>query len=103
MNIANIVGILIVGVVIFLMVKKIFKSGNCCGSRSSHGRVRKIGERCSADKSDSKKQMPPTEETVLDPICGMYIDQESAITKKLDGITYYFCSKTCAGKFAAKN
>ena len=41
MILGNIMGILGVGVVIFLIIRKIFKSGSCCGNQSSRRAVPK--------------------------------------------------------------
>lgn len=36
----------------------------------------------------------------IDPVCGMQIsDSQAAITEKLDGETYYFCSIHCRESF----
>jgi YHS domain-containing protein len=34
-----------------------------------------------------------------DPVCGTYISEAAALTKQLDGRTYYFCSPACRDKF----
>ncbi len=34
-----------------------------------------------------------------DPICGMTVDESSAISTKRDGQTFYFCSDNCKQKF----
>jgi len=34
-----------------------------------------------------------------DPVCNMDVKEEGAITFECDGITYYFCSEGCRGKF----
>ncbi|MEM2118629.1 MAG: heavy metal translocating P-type ATPase [Candidatus Bathyarchaeia archaeon] len=34
-----------------------------------------------------------------DPICGMTVDKETAIKRKIGDRTYYFCSETCARTF----
>lgn len=31
-----------------------------------------------------------------DPVCGMYVDTETAISRKMGDRTYYFCSQSCA-------
>jgi len=31
-----------------------------------------------------------------DPVCGMYVDTETAISRKIGDRTYYFCSQSCA-------
>ena len=37
----------------------------------------------------------------VDPVCGMLIPKQGAITRKRDGKTYYFCSQMCASRFDA--
>jgi uncharacterized membrane protein YraQ (UPF0718 family)/YHS domain-containing protein len=34
-----------------------------------------------------------------DPVCGMTVDRAKALTKQLDGETYYFCSEHCLHAF----
>ena len=34
-----------------------------------------------------------------DPVCRAYVPRESAVTVRIGGQTYYFCSKTCADTF----
>jgi uncharacterized membrane protein YraQ (UPF0718 family)/YHS domain-containing protein len=36
-----------------------------------------------------------------DPVCGMKVDREKAVTKELGGETYYFCSEHCVHAFEA--
>jgi uncharacterized membrane protein YraQ (UPF0718 family) len=38
---------------------------------------------------------------VADPVCGMRVDREQAVTKELGGETYYFCSTHCLHAFEA--
>ena len=41
--------------------------------------------------------------TVIDPICKMDIDPETAVAKEeYKGNTYYFCSHVCHEKFKAE-
>ena len=41
--------------------------------------------------------------TIIDPICGMTVNPESAAGEyEYDGTTYYFCSKGCLNKFTAE-
>lgn len=35
------------------------------------------------------------DELVKDPMCGIYIPKSKAIKAKINGQTYYFCSKEC--------
>ena len=37
---------------------------------------------------------------VTDPVCGMKVDREKAVTKEVGGETYYFCSDHCLHAFA---
>ncbi|KXZ59479.1 Copper-transporting P-type ATPase [Microbacterium laevaniformans] len=44
----------------------------------------------------------PTVEMVIDPVCGMKIDPaKAAATRVHDGVTFYFCSLSCAETFDA--
>ena len=41
-------------------------------------------------------------DTLRDPVCGMEVTPETAITStQLDGQTYYFCSEDCYHTFMA--
>jgi Uncharacterized conserved protein len=42
-------------------------------------------------------------DTVQDPVCGMIISKADAISREIDGKTYYFCSKNCADEFERKH
>ena len=35
----------------------------------------------------------------IDPVCGMLVATQGALTREHDGETYYFCSATCADRF----
>ncbi len=39
------------------------------------------------------------DEMVKDPICNTYITKKGAITTRMNGKTFYFCSKECREKF----
>lgn len=41
--------------------------------------------------------MAATRET--DPVCGMHVDPETALTVEYDGHVYYFCESVCADIF----
>ena len=43
--------------------------------------------------------MDATTSVTKDPICGMTVDQASAIHTERDGKTFYFCSDHCRQKF----
>lgn len=34
-----------------------------------------------------------------DPVCGMAVEQEHAVSGEGDGITYFFCSRGCRNEF----
>jgi putative ABC transport system ATP-binding protein len=36
-----------------------------------------------------------------DPVCGMAVERETAVTKQYNGETYYFCSRGCRDEFDA--
>lgn len=102
MNLGNIAGVLVIGIVMFLVVKKIFKSGSCCSNRNSRGGQRQTGNYSRAE-NDDQKRISPIGETVRDPICGMHINKDSAIAKEFNGVIIYFCCESCVNKFEAKN
>ncbi|HIH60683.1 MAG TPA: YHS domain-containing protein, partial [Ferroplasma sp.] len=35
----------------------------------------------------------------VDPVCGMYVSEDSKIYSEQDGTRYYFCSQGCKDKF----
>lgn len=39
------------------------------------------------------------EETVRDPICGVYLSRDNAVVGNLEGTRHYFCSMDCLEKF----
>ena len=39
--------------------------------------------------------------SVIDPVCGMTVDERTAISAERDGKTFYFCSEHCRKKFLA--
>jgi len=43
--------------------------------------------------------MNTTETVTKDPICGMDVDESSALSATRDGKTFYFCSDHCRQKF----
>jgi YHS domain-containing protein len=38
-----------------------------------------------------------------DPVCGMKVDRDKAISKRFDGQTLYFCSTSCLHAFDAES
>ena len=43
-----------------------------------------------------------TDEMVMDPCCKVYIPKQEALTAKIDGQAFYFCSKECKKKYSAE-
>lgn len=35
-----------------------------------------------------------------DPVCGMHVDESTALKKEIGGVTYYFCAESCLRSFA---
>jgi YHS domain-containing protein len=98
------------GLMIFLMSK----GGGCCGGHS-HGSHSNDGHShgggCCGGHSDDNNNShnhghdelnnrPMNElEAVKDPVCGMYVNPDTAIRETIDGKTYYFCSESCRKQF----
>ncbi|HDL89654.1 MAG TPA: YHS domain-containing protein [Thermodesulforhabdus norvegica] len=60
-----------------------------------------------ARKSVQDRKVPPREELegaelVQDPQCGIYFVKDKAVTARIDGVTYYFCSEDCKEAFIRK-
>ena len=49
----------------------------------------------------TRPQVPPTEgiSLVRDPVCGTHLDRTRAVTVRLRGEMYYFCSEDCRAAF----
>jgi Cu+-exporting ATPase len=45
--------------------------------------------------------MKETKSVTKDPICGMTVDEATALQAERDGNTFYFCSDHCRQKFQA--
>ena len=39
----------------------------------------------------------------IDPICGMTVDEKTALSTELNGQKHYFCSEHCRDKFIAQS
>jgi len=46
-------------------------------------------------------ELGTTMATARDPVCGMMVDTETAIKRKIGDRTYYFCSQSCADVYTA--
>ncbi len=53
----------------------------------------------SANTGTERKDRLPGEEMVLDPECNTYVVKHRAVSRRIDGKTYYFCTEACARKY----
>jgi YHS domain-containing protein len=49
------------------------------------------------------KRMNAIDEMVQDPVCRVYIQKSTALSKTVDGVVHYFCSSECMMKFTGKS
>ncbi|OCL26339.1 hypothetical protein U472_10045 [Orenia metallireducens] len=90
-----------IGYIIFfgLMFWMMRKGGGCCGGgHSSHSSTKEHNHDQhinSSTESNNSKVI----EMVHDPICGMHIEKNNAVTRVVSGKKYYFCSENCAKDF----
>jgi Cu+-exporting ATPase len=57
---------------------------------------------CGGEKTEEAAKMHETEEVVVkatDPVCGMHVDEQQALSAKHGGAKYYFCSAGCKERF----
>ncbi|MDY6771167.1 MAG: permease [Candidatus Nanohaloarchaea archaeon] len=47
----------------------------------------------------ARQQAGSGDSTVRDPVCGMEIQKDGAVTAEIDGRTYHFCSTSCRDSF----
>ena len=52
--------------------------------------------------AETKKKRVESGEMVKDPVCGTYVEKDSAITVKNGDQTLYFCSYECRQKYIDK-
>lgn len=50
-------------------------------------------------KTSGGGKTPSGGELKQDPVCGIYVSNETKLKKTVDGKTYYFCSEACRDKF----
>ena len=50
-------------------------------------------------KSEGSRNMTETKSVTKDPVCGMSVDEATALHSERDGKTFYFCSSKCQQKF----
>ena len=81
-------------IVIFYFIRKILSSVFASG-RKPDPRVngRYTGENRAIKRDQVEK----------DPVCGMFVAREAAMTLESGGQTHYFCSEACREKFLEKS
>lgn len=48
---------------------------------------------------DRDQALPGKDVMIQDPVCKVYMTAGSAVSKRVGGQTYYFCSQECAQSF----
>jgi len=81
--------LLLVGGFAFMM----FRGGGCCGGGDNHMGHNGGNEQHGSSQANNQIEM------VVDPVCGMHVNPETAIKQNIDGTTYYFCSESCRSSF----
>ncbi len=98
------------------MAYMMFRGGGCCGGRnntSSNSGRNNGGGGCCGDHSNSGRNHDNIHKNnpvgsniqgssmnmVKDPICGMYVNPNTALKEVRDGQEYYFCSESCRIEF----
>lgn len=93
--------ILLVGAFAFMM----FRGGGCCGGHSHGGHDHtghdQSGHTNGRDQNNFEK-MNSQVNMACDPVCGMYVNPDTAIKEVVDGKSYYFCSESCRTEFLKK-
>jgi Cu+-exporting ATPase len=102
MTLGTVLLVLVFVVFLFMMMKK---GGGCCGG---HGQQepKKGGSCCDANAPQEPHDHHNELEsggsgTGRDPVCGMAVDEKSALVSKHQGKHYAFCSEHCRKSFAA--
>lgn len=73
------------------------------GSTVSGSRADIEGEGARVEDQTAESTEAETDESAIDPVCGMTVDRESAdATVEYDGETYYFCCHGCADSFESE-
>lgn len=82
---------LVVPLLLFWLVRGILKSFfSGANSQVAQKRVRPVPTSASLG-GELKK----------DPVCGTYVSQDTAVTKRFNGQTLHFCSPACRDKYRA--
>lgn len=56
--------------------------------------IREVGSGKSRDLTESGKDV-----MVQDPVCRTYVPRDSAVSARIGGQNYFFCSRNCADAF----
>lgn len=72
------------------------QGGGCCGNGHSHGD--QDGDSASNSAQETGHHVSQSS-TVIDPICGMDINPDTAIREISNGQAYFFCSESCRNEF----
>jgi YHS domain-containing protein len=51
----------------------------------------------------SKRFRKESTKMATDPVCGMIVDEEIAISEEFDGETFYFCCEACRDQFLVES
>ncbi|MCA9471752.1 MAG: YHS domain-containing protein [Nitrospirales bacterium] len=78
----RIIIILILLIILFYMVRRAIRDWN---------------------KKETPENLLAKDAMIQDPVCQVYITADSAITKRINEQTYYFCSQDCANSFLEKH
>ena len=90
--------ILIFGVMAYMM----FRGGGCCGGgHENHSGDEHMGHQKPNEHTGGyiENTTNISIDTAKDPVCGMNVSKKDAISREINGTTYYFCSKNCANEF----
>lgn len=82
-------------IIIGAMGYMMFKGGGCCGGGHSHSDESHVHPGQTGNGRIDSNQVG----MVIDPVCGMYVNPETATKQNLNGTTYYFCSESCRKSF----
>ncbi|HSP47142.1 MAG TPA: hypothetical protein VLN47_03590 [Clostridiaceae bacterium] len=72
--------------------------GGCCGGHGSHG-ASHGGHAGTNSAKDGNHSMIHNADTAIDPVCGMEVSTKDAVSRIVNGETFYFCCGGCAKKF----
>lgn len=54
---------------------------------------------CDTNNEERNMTMEESKSVTKDPVCGMTVDEATALHAERDGKTFYFCSDHCRQKF----